>query len=106
MFLFVVGECGPPQPLGWLVPIFCCCHHEDFIGEFSFYGEHALAYPKLQFSDMSGLETKASPTIFEKCGRKLAREGKDATDLPGTHTESPTYTTFNHNLLEFINAKP
>ena len=78
-FLFVVGKCGPPQPLGWLVPMFCCCHHEDFIGALSFYGEHALAYPQPQFSDMISPETKASPTIFEKCGGKLAREGRGAT---------------------------
>ena len=60
------------------MPLFCCCHHEDFIGA-PFYREHALAYPQPQFSDMSGPETKASPTIFEKCGGKLAREGRDAT---------------------------
>ena len=28
-FLFVVGKCGPPQPLGWLVPMFSCCHHHE-----------------------------------------------------------------------------
>ena len=58
-FLFVVGKCGPPQPLGWLVPMFSCCHHEGFIGAHSFYGEHALAYPQHRFSDTSGPETKA-----------------------------------------------
>ena len=78
-FLFVVGKCSPPQPLDWLVPMFCCCHHEDFIGAHSFYGEHALAYPQPQFSGMSGPETKASPMFFEKCGGKLAREGRDTT---------------------------
>jgi len=35
--------------------------------------------PQPQFTDMSGPETKASPTIFEKCGGKLAREGRDTT---------------------------
>ena len=41
--------------------------------------EHGLAYPQPQFSDMSGHETIASPTIFEKCGGKLAQEGRDST---------------------------
>ena len=63
-FLFVVGKCSPPQHSGWLVPMFCCCHHEDFIGAHTFYGEHALAYPQPQLSDMSGPETKASPMSF------------------------------------------
>ena len=48
------SKCDPPQPSGWLVPMFCCCHHEDFIGARNFYGEHALAYSQPQFSDMSG----------------------------------------------------
>ena len=78
-FLFVVGKCSPPQHSGWLVSMFCCCHHEDFIGARTFYGVHALAYPLPRFSDMSGPETKASPTIFEKCGGKLARKGRDTT---------------------------
>ena len=77
--LFVVDKSGPTQPSGWLVPLFCCCHHEDFAGAHTFYGEQTLAYPQPQFLDMSGRATKASPTIFEKCGGKLAWEGRDAT---------------------------
>ena len=61
------------------MPMFCCSHHEDFIGAHGFYGEHALAYPQPQFLDMSGPETEASPTIFAKCGGKLAWEGRGAT---------------------------
>ena len=49
-FLFVVGKCGPPQTSGWVVPMCCFCHHEDFIGALSSYGEHALAYAEPQFS--------------------------------------------------------
>lgn len=49
------------------------------VGAHTFYGVHALAYPLPRFSDMSGPETKASPTIFEKYGGKLAREGRDTT---------------------------
>ena len=35
--------------------------------------------PQPQFLDMSGPETNASATIFEKCGGKLAWEGRDTT---------------------------
>ena len=48
-FLFVVGNYGSPQPLGWLVPLFCSCHHEDFIGAHSFTGSMPLLTPNLSF---------------------------------------------------------
>ena len=48
-FLFVVGNYGSPQPLGWLVPLFCSCHHEDFIGAHSFTGGTPLLTPNLSF---------------------------------------------------------
>jgi len=48
-FLFVVGKCGPPQPLAWLVPIFCSCHHEDFIEAHSFMDSMPLLTPNLSF---------------------------------------------------------
>ena len=41
-------------------------------------GSMPLLTPQPQFSDTSGPETKASHD-FEKCGEKLAREGRDAT---------------------------
>lgn len=59
--------------------MFSCYHHEGIIAASSFYGEHALAYPQPQFSDKSGPETKASPTILRNVVEKLAWEGRDAT---------------------------
>ena len=48
-FLFVVGKCGAPQPLGSLVPFFCSYQHEDFIEAHSFVGSMALLIPNLSF---------------------------------------------------------
>ena len=73
----MVGKCSPPQPLGWLVPMFCL---EGFIGAHSFYGEHALAYPQPRFSDTSGPEIKASPTILRNVVENYL--GKAGTLLP------------------------